>query len=313
MGKRRYELLAPVSDADSVAAAARAGADAVYFGVGEFQMRRFKGGLPEEQLPRLVSSIHLLGMKAFQTVNTVVHESQLPSLTSVLEQAASLSVDAVIVHDLAAMRAARRVGLPFHVSSMANCTNSEAAKEYVRLGASRIVLPPEVTLAEVETIRENTEAALEMFVHGRLCLSYSGKCQLSFCLDRQSAVQGTCAVPCRREYQLMDNDGRVILASGKLLSTRDLCLIERVGEMQRAGIGVFKIEGRNRDVHYVETVTRCYREALDATEEVRSSRMPDWRRELKSVQNRGYTEGYLMGESCPRIGGGRGRSKGAGC
>lgn len=310
---RRVEVMAPAHDTATVEAASRGGADAVYFGVGALNMRQHGGSFHDLSLKDIVAGIHACSLRAYQTVNSVIHEDELAQLDAVMAEAVAAGVDAVIVHDLAAIEAARRHGLEIHISTMANTTNSVGVLHFGVLGASRIVLAREVSISETAMICASTDLQVEAFVHGALCLSYSGRCIASQVLTGQSACRGECTQPCRNAYTLTDEAGNTLVAEGPLLSTKDLCLIERVPDLISAGVDVFKIEGRRRGPEYVEVTSRCYREAADADEATFAANLPRWRAELRCVENRGYSDGYAEGRDVAMtLGGRRGRARAGG-
>ena len=269
------ELLAPVGDRACFHAALEAGADALYLGLGRFNMRRaLDGKLEANQLPGLVREAHARGVKLYLTLNTIVYQGELAHLQATLEAARRAGVDAVIASDWAVIVRAKALGLPVHVSTQMSASNADAVRFLAAQGAERVVLARECTLAEIAAIARETGVPLEVFAHGAQCVATSGRCFLSQVTYGCSASRGQCLQPCRRRYRLTEiaeGEGPVAefevgagAEGGFLLSAKDLCTLPILPDLVRAGVASLKIEGRARNPEYVANVVRAYRTALDA-------------------------------------------------
>jgi putative protease len=231
-------------------------------------------------------------------VNSTVNEDRLEEADEVIAAASKAGVDAVIAWDPAVILKARKAGLRIHISTQANVTNHEAAEFYRTLGAERIVLSRELSLDEIRKIKQQSGIEVETFVHGAMCMAVSGRCHLSAYVLGKSGNCGECTQPCRWEWELHGENGLIMESRGKyLLSAKDLCMIEHIPEFLKAGIDSFKVEGRLRDPGYLEAVSRCYREAIDACKEGTYTRekVKAWKSELASVYNRGFSTGFYFG------------------
>lgn len=261
----RPELLAPAGDFTCLRAAIQAGADAVYFGVGGLNMRATAQNFTVADLPEIGQICRGAGVRAYLAANTIVFAAEFPALRALLTAAVG-HVDAVICWDPAVIGLCRELGLPIHISTQASVANATAAAFYRDLGACRVVPARECTLAEIRTIREEAGIEVETFVHGAMCVSYSGRCFLSQDVFGKSGNRGACLQPCRREYLVTEvEDGdQYILGQDYVMSARDLCTLPLLDELIEARIDSFKIEGRNRNPEYVATVVGCYRRAIDA-------------------------------------------------
>ncbi len=271
--------MAPVGSYESLAAAIQAGADAVYFGVGKLNMRSASAAnFSLDDLARIVATAHAAGVKAYLTVNTVVYEEEIATVHEVIDRARAEGVDAVIASDMAAILYARRIGQEVHISTQCNISNSEAVKFYAQW-ADTVVLARELSLEQVAEIRRRIVendirgprgelVEIEMFAHGALCMSISGKCYLSLYETGCSANRGACRQLCRRKYTVRDKEtGAELDVDGRyVLSPKDLCTIDFLDRMLAAGVRVLKIEGRARGAEYVKRVVECYDEALRAIE-----------------------------------------------
>ena len=275
---KRPEILAPAGDFVCLEAALQAGADAVYFGLGAFNMRARSGvNFSRADLPEISARCRERGVKAYLTLNAIVFEGELQEVEALVAEAKPY-VDAFIVADLAVMEICRRHGVEFHVSTQMSCSNSAAAAFLKSLGAARVVLARECTLAEVAEIARKSGIEVETFVHGAQCVAVSGRCFMSHDAFGKSANRGECHQPCRRRFTVNavdlyeDASGRPVHESTTafevephtILSARDLCSLEFIDELVKAGIASFKIEGRARNAEYVKTVTAAYRRAVDA-------------------------------------------------
>ncbi|MBD3312453.1 U32 family peptidase [archaeon] len=287
------ELLSPCHDFATLRAAVESGADAVYFGVKGFNMRAKAGNFELNELKRVVSYCHENRVRAYLATNVVVYEDELGRVKKLLGEARKAGVDAVIVHDLGVLRLAVELGLDVHISTQANTTNSIGADTYAELGASRVILSRELLLEQVRRLAANTKIDVEVFIHGAMCVSISGRCFLSQAIYGANANLGECYQPCRQEWFVSNSDGELIYDGERFLNSKDLCMIEYVPELLDSGVKAFKIEGRMRDADYVSTVTSVYREAID---DFNKEKVPVWKDALKSVFNRGYCTGFYYGE-----------------
>lgn len=301
------ELLAPAKNFMALKASGPY-ADAVYFGIESFNMRMKADNFTVDSLPRIAQLCHNPTnprhriRKAYMTVNVVIYENELKELRKAIQCAKDAGIDAVIVHDFAAIQIAKKVGIPFHISTQCNVSNSEAALFYESLGAERIILARECSLNQIkEIVPKMKTAEIEAFMHGAMCSSISGRCYLSqtiACSNKQSANRGLCTQPCRGEWKLTSQSGHEFIYNGKrIFNSRDLCMINYVPQLVESGLKSFKIEGRMRHPHYVETVTRCYREAIDAHfagNFIEMQKKHRWITQLKSVYNRGFTTGFYF-------------------
>lgn len=302
------ELLAPAGDPEKLEAALRFGADAVYLGGQGFGLRAAAGNFGPETLADAITLTHNYGKQLYLTINAYVRPAEFPLLTDWLEELRPTAIDAYIIADPGVLALIRKVDprRPLHLSTQANTTNAAAANLWQQLGVSRINLARELNLAEISSIRADTAVDLEVFVHGAMCMSYSGRCLLSAALNQRSANQGACTQPCRWKYALVEetrpNEFMAIEEDERgtyLMNSRDLCLAEHLPALINAGINSLKIEGRMKSVYYVAAVTRAYRAALDAYAADPSGWHYDplWRDELDKVSHRPYDSGFLLGDS----------------
>jgi len=297
------ELLAPAGDEESLRAAVAAGADAVYFGLrGGFNARARADNFAAADLPRIFDFLHGRGVQGFVTFNTLVFDRELPVAEQALADIARAGADAILVQDLGIARLAREVcpQLPLHASTQMTISSAEAAEIARSFGITRVVLPRELSIEEIRAMAARTDLELECFVHGALCVSWSGQCLTSEALQQRSANRGQCAQSCRMPYDLVV-DGGVETARGDeqlkyLLSPRDLAAYDLLPELLAAGVSCFKIEGRMKGPEYVANVVEKYRRALDAAVEHRpfplTSRDEE---ELRYSFSRGFSHGFLKG------------------
>ena len=299
------ELLAPAGDPERLRMAVLYGADAVYLAGTDFGMRAFAGNLTPDQMREAVEFAHSHGVRVHCTVNTMPRNDEIARLPEHLEQLNELGVDALIVADLGAFTLAGKYAprCQRHIPTQASICNYETARAWYDLGASRVILAREVGLAEIREIREKTppELEIEAFVHGAMCVSYSGRCLLSNYMTGRDSSRGACAQPCRYQYALMeekrpgeyfpieeDEQGTYILNS------RDMCMIDHLRDLTEAGLSSLKIEGRAKSAYYAAIVTGAYRHGLDAVaagEEID----PVWRDEVEHVSHRPYSTGFYYG------------------
>ncbi len=299
------ELLAPAGDFEKLRTAIHYGADAVYMGDSRFSLRNKAGNFRPEELGRAVQYARRHGVKAYVTVNIFPHNRDLGEIGEHIELLKDIGPDAVILSDPGVFMMFRKKasGLSIHISTQANITNSEAALFWEGLGAKRIVLSRELSLDEIGRIREKTAVELEVFVHGSLCISYSGRCYISSFLASRSANTGECTNSCRWNYTLMEEkrNGEYLPVfederGTYVMSSKDLCMIEHLHLLVGAGIDSFKIEGRMKGINYVAGVVKTYREAVDSLWDADGySVNPRWVRELSMFSSRGYTTGMFFG------------------
>ncbi len=305
------EIMAPCGCYEALHAAIAAGADSVYFGVGQLNMRSASAAnFTLDDLAKIVAIAHEHGKKAYLTVNTVVYEDEIDTLHALLDRAAEERVDAVIVSDQAAILYARSKGLEVHISTQLSISNSETVRFYSQW-ADTVVLARELSLEQVRGVYDRIErdnicgpngqrVKIEMFAHGALCMSVSGKCYLSLHATGCSANRGACRQICRHAYKLVDRDtGEELHAEGTyLLSPKDLCTIDFLDRFVDAGVRVLKIEGRARPAEYVKRVVECYDRALRAIEHgsFTPERVAKWKEELSTVFNRGFWGGYYLNQ-----------------
>ena len=307
-----FEIMAPVGSRESLAAAIQAGADSVYFGVGQLNMRSHSANhFTLDDLHDIVAICQEHNMKTYLTVNTIIYDNDLDTMRQIIDAARIAGVSAVIASDVAVMAYCRQVGVEVHLSTQLNISNVEALKFYAQF-ADVSVLARELTMPQVKHIHEQIEAQhivgpngdpirIEMFCHGALCMAVSGKCYMSLDAANRSANRGQCVQVCRRSYTVTDNEtGHQLEIDNKyVMSPKDLKTIRFIDKMMDAGVRVFKIEGRARGPEYVYTVVSCYKEAIRAvldgsfTEERKNA----WDERLATVFNRGFWDGYYQGQT----------------
>ena len=299
------ELLCPAGDMERLKMTLHYGADAVYLAGEQFGMRASAGNFTSDALRQAVLLAHNAGAKVHVTCNTLPRDKELRSLPAFLELLEDVGADAVIAADFGVMGMVKRYAphVALHVSTQFGVVNSASASALYNLGASRVVLARELHLDEIAAIRANTpkELELEAFVHGAMCVSFSGRCLLSNYMTGRDANRGQCAQPCRWEYGLVEKKrpGEVfqIVEDGGtfLLNSRDMCMIAHLPELLDAGITSLKIEGRAKSAYYVGAVTNAYRHALDAV--IANNSVPEiWIRETEQISHRPYSTGFYFGE-----------------
>lgn len=305
------ELLAPAGNMEKLRVALAYGADAIYFGGKNFGLRAFADNFDDAEIAAAVAATHEAGRKAYVTVNIFPHNDDLTSLPAYLAFLRDCGADAAIISDPGVYRIARQVApkLPIHISTQANTVNWSSALFWEELGVRRVVLAREVSLADIRLIREKTGLELEAFVHGAMCISYSGRCLLSNYLAGRDANRGECAQACRWRYGVVEETrpGEYLPVGEDergtyVFNSKDLCLLPHIPALADAGVGSFKIEGRMKSVHYVATVVKVYREALDAyaADPERFAVREEWRDELAKISHRPYTAGFAFGMTGPQ-------------
>ncbi|MDR1739624.1 MAG: U32 family peptidase [Bacteroidales bacterium] len=306
------EVLSPVGSFAALSAAFQANADAVYFGLGALNMRaKAAVNFAVNDLAQIMAQCREHNVKAYLALNTVVFDGELGEISSILNEAVICGVDAIIASDIAVITEARKRGLAVHLSTQCNVTNIEAVRFYAQF-ADVIVLARELSLKQIANITqqiadENICGAsglpvkIEIFVHGAFCMATSGKCYLSLDNFNKSANRGSCLQLCRRPYLLTEIDGDVQIEVDReyLMSPKDLKTIDFLDKIKEAGVSVLKIEGRGRSADYVKTVTHIYKEAVQslANGTYNSERIEQWNKELATVYNRGFWNGYYLGKN----------------
>ena len=309
------ELLSPAGNFEKMEAAIRYGANAVYLAGHAFGMRSAADNFSDEELAEAIAYAHERGVRVYVTVNTAPRDAEYPALAAYLRRLGELAPDALIVADIGVFSLCRELipKMELHVSTQANSVSAADVRAWGRLGAKRVVLSRELTLEEIRAIRAAVPQVteLECFIHGSMCISYSGRCLLSNYLCGRDANHGACAQPCRWEYKIRSTSYELIErerpdmpipieeTAGEtfIMSSRDLSMIAHVPELIDAGIASFKIEGRMKSAYYTAVVTNAYRMAIDAA--LRGETQPDplWLRELESVSHREYDTGYFFADS----------------
>lgn len=306
---KNIELLAPAGDMERLKMALAYGADAVYLAGTTFGMRAFAGNFSEKDLYEAVRLAKAKGVGVHVTINTMPRNDEIRALPAWLETLEDAGVTAVIVADLGAFRMAERYAphVQRHISTQASVSNYQTASAWYDMGASRVILARECSLEEIREIRAKTpkELELEAFVHGAMCVSYSGRCLLSNYMtgdSRRDSNRGACAQPCRYHYALMEEKrpGEYFPIEedekgSYILSSRDMCMIDHVGELMEAGLDSLKIEGRAKSAYYAALVTGAYRHAIDAAA-AGIPLDPVWRDEVEKVSHRHYSTGFYYGQ-----------------
>lgn len=303
------ELLAPAGNFEKLQAALIYGADAVYFGGKNFSLRAFGDNFSRDEILKAVDFTHALGKKIYAAVNVFAHSADLDELADYLKFLDGAGVDAVLISDLGVLALAKELTkLDVHISTQANVTNWRAAKFFHGLGATRIVLARELTRDEILTVKQNCAAELEIFVHGAMCISYSGRCWLSKYLTGRDANGGACTHSCRWKYSLVEEtrDGEFFPVGGDergsyVMNSKDLCLLPYLDKVIQSGVTSLKIEGRMKSVNYVAGVVKVYRSAIDSycNDPEKFSVRDEWIAELDKVTHRPYTTGFFMGDGKP--------------
>ena len=297
------ELLSPAGNRERLEYALAYGADAVYMAGSRYSLRAFADNFEPDELKNALELVHSKGKKAYITVNIYAHNSDIDGMEDYFRFLYDIGADAVLVSDLGVLEAAKKGApeLPVHISTQANVTNYAAARFFCNAGAERIVLARELSIEEIALIHQKVpQAELEAFVHGAACISYSGRCLLSDYLTGRSANQGKCAQPCRWGYELVPQgraDSFPIAQDERgtyILNSKDLCMIDHLGELADAGVTSFKIEGRMKTAYYTAAVTNAYRRATDRLE---AGLEPDpaLKEELAKAANREFTTGFYFG------------------
>lgn len=306
----KVEVMAPVGSYESLSAAIQAGADAVYFGVGNLNMRsRSAANFDLEDLSKIAAIAHAHGVRTYLTVNTIIYNQEIEEMHTLVRAAKEAGISAIIASDMAVITFANSIGVEVHISTQCNISNVEAVRFFAQY-ADVLVTARELPLRQVaeitQYIRDNDIRGpkgelvqVEVFAHGALCMSVSGKCYLSLDNYNYSANRGACLQLCRREYLVKDleSDIELVVDNKYIMSPKDLCTIGFLDKIVNAGVRVLKIEGRGRSADYVKTVVECYKEALATIEEgtYTQDRIAQWTERLRTVFNRGFWDGYYLG------------------
>ena len=306
-----FEIMAPVGSRESLAAAFQAGADSIYFGIEQLNMRDHSAStFTIDDLRDITRQCEEHGVKSYLTVNTIIYGEDLPLMRQIIDAAHEASISAVIASDVAVMQYCREVGQEVHLSTQLNISNIEALRFYAQF-ADVVVLARELRMDQVADIYRQVcdehicgpsgqLIRIEMFCHGALCMAISGKCYLSLHAANRSANRGECIQVCRRSYTATDNETgyQLDIDNKYIMSPKDLKTVRFIDKMMNAGVRVFKIEGRARGPEYVHTVVRCYKEAIQAVIDgtFTTERKDEWDRRLATVFNRGFWDGYYQGQ-----------------
>jgi len=292
---KKFELLAPAGDMPMLVAAVNAGANSVYLGLKEFTMRATARNFSFEELAEAKRFCEKKKVKIYLTLNTIIYEDELKRVEKTIQKIKKEKLaDAIICWDLSVVKLCRKYKIPFHISTQASVANSKSVEFYKKLGAERIVLARELSLEQIKEIVKKTKVEIECFCHGAMCVSISGRCFMSQSLFFKSANRGECLQPCRRAYIIKDEEGKELkLENNRVMSPKDLCTLPFIEKMKEAGIMGYKIEGRNRDARYVDTVVRIYRKALD--KRLSDKEIQEGLQELEKVYNRGFSSGFYLG------------------
>jgi len=295
------ELLAPVGNWIMLEAAIQAGADSVYLGIKGLNMRARAQNFELKDLEKITKRAHKDKVKVYLALNTVVYDNEISQIKEILKAAKKYKVDAIICWDLAVISEAKKLKLPIHISTQASISNFEALKFYYQLGARRFILARELSLEQIKEIKKKIKqhklkAEIEVFIHGAMCVSISGRCFMSQFSFNKSANRGECWQPCRREYLIKDKENEIEFRLGHnyILSPKDLCTIGFIDKLIGAGIDAFKIEGRNRSPEYVKTVVSAYRKVINDPKN--KNLVKEQLKKLKTVYNKGFSTGFFLGK-----------------
>ena len=288
--QNKIELLSPAGSMANLKAAVSSGADAVYLGLGDFNMRARAKNFKIGDLPEIKKIYKSKKVNLYLTLNTIVYDSELKKIENMIKKSKKY-VDAIICSDISVMLLCKKHKIPFHVSTQCSVSNSETAKFYKRLGAKRIVLARELNLKQIKKIARIIP--VEVFIHGAMCISISGRCLTSQFLFNESANRGKCIHPCRRTYHVKDNEGNELkVENNYIFSAKDLCTLPFIEKLKKAGISAFKIEGRNKEPEYVDCVVRVYKKALD--KKLTKEEIQKGLEELNKVYNKGFSSGFYL-------------------
>ncbi|MBR9675507.1 U32 family peptidase [Candidatus Woesearchaeota archaeon] len=305
MVENKVELLAPVGNTTMLRAAINSGADSVYFGLKNLNMRAKAKNFELGQLKKIVEECHKKSVKAYLTLNTIIYDDEIGEVKKIVSEAKKVGVNAVICWDASVIEECKKQGVEFHISTQASISNFESIKHYANLGAKRVVLARECGLEQIKSMvskikKEKLGVEVEVFVHGAMCVSLSGRCFTSQFLYGRSANRGECLQPCRRSYKVIDSEtnDELSLDHNFVMSAKDLSTIGFLDKLIEADITCFKIEGRMRSEEYVSVVTKAYREAINAYYEkkLNPKLIKKLAQKLGEVYNKGFSNGFYLGK-----------------
>ncbi len=307
---KNLELLAPAGSFETLESAINAGADAVYLGIGNLNMRATAAmNFTLNDLPEIRKRTKKAGVKVYITLNTVIYNSELKEIDKILDKIKANNIDAIIASDMAVITKARELGIEVHISTQLSISNTRALEFYAQF-ADRIVLARELQLPQIKKISEDIQSKkikgpkgrlveLEAFVHGAMCVAVSGRCAMSLYHYNRSANRGQCVQMCRRKYKVTDIETgkEMVIDNNYVMSAADLCTVGMLKELLESGINVLKIEGRGRSADYVDTVVKTYREVLTSLKNntYTKAKIKLWNDDLKTVYNRGQSPGFYLG------------------
>ena len=306
---KKPELLAPVQDYTSLTAAINNGADAVFFGIKGFNMRAGAKNFTTKDLPKIARIAKTGKIKTYLAINTIIYENEITKVEEILKKVKRAGIDAIICWDFAIIQIAKRLKIEVHISTQASIANSETAEFYRKLGATRVVLARECSLEQIKEIRKQTKAEIEIFIHGAMCVSVSGRCFMSQFLYGKSANRGECEQPCRRKYLIkqIGGDGKELeLGEDYVMSPKDMRTMDFIEKIIDLGVDCLKIEGRNRSPEYVAVVTKSYRTIIDYICAAKKRDKKFWEDlaklkgeldfKLDTVYHRGQSSGFFLGK-----------------
>ncbi len=295
---KKPELVGPAGNWPMLVAAVEAGADSIYFGVKELNMRTAAQNFETSEIKKVADYCHKNKVKAYLALNTIVYEDELEKIKKIINDAKKAKVDAVICWDFSIIKEAKKLKVPVHLSTQASVSNSESAEFFYKQGVKRIVLARECSIGDIKKIKQKIpKLEIECFVHGAMCVSISGRCFLSQDMFRKSANRGDCMQPCRRSYKVINEEtGKEIrVGNNYILSPKDLCAIGFIDKLINAGVDAFKIEGRNRSPEYAQITTEVYKEAIKSYKKLNNKKINELIKKLKTVYNRGFSSGFYLG------------------
>lgn len=298
--KNKIEIISGVGDYPCLKAACDAGCDAIYFGVKGLNMRDFGKNFTVADLPKVTKYCHERNIKSYLAMNTIVYDKELNQVKRTLLQAKKAKIDAVICSDFLVFQEAKKLKIPIHISTQLSISNSQSAEFIRKLGAERVVLARELNLQQIEEIKKKSKIEIEVFVHGSLCISISGRCYMSLYFHDKSANRGKCTNPCRRVWYLEDEkEGKKAEIYGnRIISSKDLSTIPFLDKLVAMNLSGFKIEGRNKGPDYIFVTTRVYKEALELAQKgkLTEKKKLELTNELETVFNRGFISGFYLRE-----------------
>ena len=304
--KKRVELLAPAGNMEKLKTAFHFGADACFVGGSAFNLRGMSSNFKNKELKEAVDYVHSLGKKIYVTLNIFAHNTEIEYMPRFIKKLDEFGVDAVIVADLGVFQMVRQhaPNMKIHVSTQANNTNWMSVKTWKDMGAKRVILAREMSLKEIKTIREKVpDVEIEVFIHGAMCMAYSGRCLLSNYFTNRDANRGICAQDCRWNYKVIaeghEETGAHDIVENEegtyMFNAKDLCSIEFIDKVLETGVDSLKIEGRMKSIYYNSTVVKQYKRALDNYYSGNYEYNPDWLKELKTISHRQYSNGFYLG------------------